>query len=64
MFLHQEVGNGIRLTVDLGLQKDVTRIMGGRTGSAVILDAATGEVYAMVSLPNFDPEDVGECVRG
>ena len=60
VFLHQEVGNSIRLTVDLGLQKDVTRYMGGRTGSAVILDAATGDVYAMVSLPNFDPQDVGD----
>ena len=59
VFLHQEVGNDIQLTIDLDLQKDVTRIMGGRTGSAVILDAATGDVYAMVSLPNFDPQDVG-----
>jgi len=59
VFLHQEVGNTVQLTIDLGLQKDVTRIMGGRAGSAVILDAATGEVYAMVSLPNFNPEDVG-----
>jgi len=59
VFLHQEVGNSIALTVDLELQKDVTRIMAGRTGSAVILDAATGDVYAMVSLPNFDPQDVG-----
>ena len=59
VFLHQEVGNDIQLTIDLGLQKDVTRSMGGRTGSAVILDAATGEVYAMVSLPNFNPQDVG-----
>jgi peptidoglycan glycosyltransferase len=59
-FLHQEVGNSVQLTVDLGLQKDVTYIMGGRTGSAVILDAETGEVYAMVSLPNFDPADVGD----
>ena len=59
VFLHQEVGNTVKLTIDLKLQKDVTRYMGGRTGSAVILDAATGEVYAMVSLPNFDPADVG-----
>lgn len=59
VFLHQEVGNDIQLTIDLALQKDVTRIMGGRTGSVVILDAATGAVYAMVSLPNFDPLDVG-----
>lgn len=59
-FLKQEVGNSVQLTIDIGLQEDVTSIMGGRTGSAVILDAVTGEVYAMVSLPNFDPANVSD----
>jgi cell division protein FtsI (penicillin-binding protein 3) len=31
-------------------------------GSAVVMDVATGEIVAMVSLPDFDPKAVGDSV--
>lgn len=49
-------GNELRLTLDAELQLFVqNRLAVERSASAVILDAYTGAVYAMVSHPAFDP---------
>jgi peptidoglycan glycosyltransferase len=51
----QQVGDDLHLTIDARLQAAVTGILGGRTGSIVVLDPRTGAVLAMVSQPSFDP---------
>ncbi|MCC1482352.1 peptidoglycan D,D-transpeptidase FtsI family protein [Roseibaca sp. Y0-43] len=54
----------LRLSIDLPLQATVTEVLSGsmavlnaRGASAVLMDAYTGEVLSLVSLPDFDPND-------
>lgn len=48
-------GGTARLTIDLGLQEYAARRLGPNSGSAVVMDAVTGDVLAMVSMPAYDP---------
>ena len=58
-------GNAIQLTIDMNLQRiveyelkqGVTSSM-AEAGSVVAVDPATGEILAMASYPNFDPNDL------
>ncbi|NBB98613.1 MAG: penicillin-binding protein 2 [Alphaproteobacteria bacterium] len=54
----------LRLSIDLPLQATITEVLSGgmtvlnaRGASAVMMDAQTGEVLSLVSLPDFDPND-------
>ncbi|WP_413164696.1 penicillin-binding protein 2 [Capilliphycus salinus ALCB114379] len=48
-------GKGIKLTLDLAVQKAAENGIGYRRGAAVALNAKTGAVLAMASSPRFDP---------
>ncbi|RZI47356.1 penicillin-binding protein 2 [Rickettsiales endosymbiont of Peranema trichophorum] len=48
-------GNTLQLTIDQGLQQEVSSLLDGKTGAAVVLDIDTGQVLAMHSEPSFDP---------
>ena len=55
-------GEPLRLSIDLTVQAAVEEVLGGgmrlmnaKGASAVLMDAATGEIVAMASLPDFDP---------
>ncbi len=48
-------GKNIRLTIDFALQKRVEELLEEREGTIVILDARDGEVLALASYPDFDP---------
>lgn len=52
-----EAQNGfdLCLTLDLKAQKTAERLLRGRTGAIVLLNAENGEVLAMASAPTFDP---------
>lgn len=50
-------GNDLHLTIDSRLQSNVEKIISGRIASAVVLNAVTGEVLAMVSKPDFNLSD-------
>ncbi|MFN3954744.1 MAG: peptidoglycan D,D-transpeptidase FtsI family protein [Pararhodobacter sp.] len=52
----------LMLSLDLGVQAVTAEVLdgglsllGARAGSAIIMDAHTGEIVSMVSLPDFDP---------
>lgn len=56
-------GRDIALSIDAGLQEELYRLIKERTeaasflsGSGIIMDIATGEIYALASYPSFDPE--------
>ncbi len=49
-------GADVQLTLDIGLQEFVQqRLASEHSAAAVIMDAVTGEVFAMASTPTFDP---------
>jgi penicillin-binding protein 2 len=48
-------GNNLVLSVDIELQKSIESWYGDKRGALVALDPTTGEVLAMVSKPNYDP---------
>jgi len=54
----------LTLSLDLGVQAIVEEVLGGgitmlhaTAGTAIVMDAHTGEIVAMSSLPDFDPND-------
>ena len=48
-------GNNIKLTIDIDLQKYVNSLLKDKSGSVVVIDVNNGEILAMESSPNFDP---------
>jgi penicillin-binding protein 2 len=48
-------GADVKLTIDLELQQVAEEALGGQAGGVVILDPNSGEVLALVSRPNYDP---------
>lgn len=48
-------GNNLYLTIHLELQKAVEQFLGDRPGAIVVLDPQNGDILAMVSKPDFDP---------
>jgi penicillin-binding protein 2 len=48
------VGRPLNTTLDSALATVAWRAMGGNTGAVVILDAETGAVLALISLPSFN----------
>ena len=51
-------GNQVITTLDVNLQKTAWDALGSNRGAAVVLEAGTGRVLAMVSKPDFDPEQI------
>ncbi|RPJ49805.1 MAG: hypothetical protein EHM21_06270 [Chloroflexi bacterium] len=53
-------GSSARLTIDLEIQKQADQMLQGQRGALVLLNAQTGEILAMASHPNFDPNRLDE----
>jgi peptidoglycan glycosyltransferase len=59
--LHRpQVGRDVALSLDLSAQRAADQALGGRHGAVLLLDAATGEVLALVSHPAYDPNRLDE----
>jgi penicillin-binding protein 2 len=50
-------GQGLKLTIDLDIQRAAEEAMGDRNGAIIAIDPHTGAVLALVSRPSFDPND-------
>lgn len=48
-------GESVKLTLNKEIQKYAYEIMGNNKGSIVVMNPKTGEIYAMVSTPSFNP---------
>ncbi|HEX9062765.1 MAG TPA: penicillin-binding transpeptidase domain-containing protein [Clostridia bacterium] len=51
----EKTGNNLYLTLDHNLQLKAAQLIGNRNGAVVVMRPKTGEVLAMVSKPDFDP---------
>jgi len=50
-----EKGKDINTTIDLELEKYVDALLEGHRGAAIVMNSQTGEILALVSKPDFDP---------
>jgi len=53
-------GHDLILTIDHELQKTVEGLLKGKTGSIVAMDPKSGEVLAMVSKPDYNPNNLAQ----
>lgn len=53
-------GLDVRLSLDLYLQYRTDQLMLGHRGAAILLNAASGEIFVMSSQPTFDPKQLDE----
>ncbi|OGV38684.1 MAG: penicillin-binding protein 2 [Lentisphaerae bacterium GWF2_45_14] len=51
------MGADVVLTIDWKAQEIAERLMDGKTGAFIVLDADNGEVLAMLSAPAYNPQD-------
>jgi len=57
-----EPGRSLRLTLDPALQEKAETLLEGKVGSIIAMDPRNGEILAMVSKPDFDPNIfAGSC---
>lgn len=49
-------GKDIKLTIDLRLQQIIHNNLKGHTGCVVVLSPVDGEIFAMASFPDFNPQ--------
>ncbi len=55
-------GESIKLTIDAGLQEYAARRLGTNSGSAVVIDVASGDILSMVSMPSYDPNSFSDGI--
>lgn len=60
LVVKNNIGNDIRLTIDHSLQEKSRKLLMGKKGSIVTMNPQTGEIYSMVSLPDFDASNLRE----
>lgn len=48
-------GKDLQLSIDLRVQKIVEGLLAGKVGAFIVLDPNTGEILALQSSPNYDP---------
>jgi len=49
------VGSDLTISIDADLQEYAEKLMSKMRGAAVVIEPATGDILAMVSMPNYDP---------
>lgn len=56
---NERMGDSVYLTTDTRVQTDVSHLMEGYKGAVVALNPKTGEIYSLISMPQYDPNTVG-----
>lgn len=57
-------GDGVVTTLDVDLQKTAYTAIGSYSGAVVVSNPKTGEILALVSKPDFDPNEIDEIWEG
>jgi peptidoglycan glycosyltransferase len=53
-------GADIHLTLDLDIQNTLVNEMGDNSGAGIVINAQSGDILALASLPTFDPNTLDE----
>lgn len=53
-------GNNVVTTLDVGLQSKANELLQGHKGSIIVMNPETGAVYAMISSPTYDPNNLNQ----
>lgn len=56
----KNIGDNLLTTLDLKLQQTAYDVLGGYKGAIVVMEPDTGKILAMVSKPDFNPNEIGE----
>lgn len=56
----KDEGNSVYTTLDARLQKAAYDALGDYKGAVVVIEPSTGRILAMVSKPDFDPNNIAE----
>jgi len=56
----EKVGNSLKTSLDLEVQRKAYDLLGDNKGAVVALNPKTGEILAMVSKPSFNPNNLQE----
>lgn len=54
------LADSVKTTLDVGLQKVAYTAIGSYNGAVIVSNPKTGEIYAMVSKPDYDPNEIKE----
>ena len=54
------VGSDIRLQLDAEMQRAIVEALGDARGAAVVMNAQTGQLLALASLPSYDPNSLDD----
>lgn len=57
-------GLDVRLSLDLGIQRQADELLGAHNGAVVLINATSGEILAMASHPTFDPNQLDKQASG
>ncbi len=55
-------GNDIFLSIDFDIQREAEKVMEGKVGALMAMNVKNGEVLAMVSKPEFDPNSFSVAI--
>lgn len=56
----KKIGNSVVTTLDTGLQQAAYNALGDNKGAVIVMEPSTGKVLAMVSKPDFNPNEAEE----
>lgn len=56
----KNIGDNIITTLDINTQLAAYEALSNKTGAVVVMDAETGHILAMVSKPDFDPNNISD----
>lgn len=56
----KSIGDNVVTTLDVSMQQVTNEALGVYKGAIIIMDPTTGEILAMVSKPDFDPNKINE----
>lgn len=59
----KKVGNSVVTTLDAKLQQAAYDALGDNKGAVIVMEPSTGKVMAMVSKPDFNPNDADEYYK-